>query len=422
MKGRRYDYIIALVVVGLTLFGVVMVFSASYYDAQVSGENAWSNVTKQAALAVGGIVLMAVASNFRYTVFSSFRLPLRIPMWRIYRTENAMVNAWRSWPTNAYVGHERMHDGRHVMTYSVPVWSSLLLVVSWGALLWLAVGGGNNYYGASRWISLFGISVQPSEFARLGVILFLADDLSANYKQIRFCGNNLFALVKLLLPSFFVTGVTAVLIMLGNSMSMTMTTLILFLAMLTVARVKPRHLVLMIILGVALALALIFGGDEFRQVRFTIYHNPWNDPQNTGYQLIQSLYALANGGLFGAGPGGSRQKFAYLTFGDSDFILSIIGEEYGFVGIVLLLAAFSVLVWRGYKTASLARDSFGAFLAVGMTSIVWIQLLINALVVSASMPPTGLPLPFISAGGSSLLVFLGQMGVLLNITRHTRTL
>lgn len=300
----------------------------------------------------------------------------------------------------------------------MPLLPFLVLMVGFAGLVALLFVG-EERLGATRWLSIFGISVQPSEIARMGMLLYVADDLAANHKAIPRC-TNFFALCKLLLPSFFVLGSTVVLILSGKSMSVAMTVLFLFMALLIAAGTKGRHLGVISLLGAGLGAALI-AAEPFRRARMSIFRNPWKDPLGDGYQLIQSLYALANGGLFGAGPGGSRQKFAYLTFGESDFILSIIAEEYGFIGVLLLLLAFGLLVYRGYRVAIKAEDSYGAFLATGFASVIWIQLVINALVISSSMPPTGLPLPFISAGGSSLVIYMAQMGILLNISRHTRT-
>ncbi len=417
MKTRPFDYVVALVVTGLVLFGIVMVFSASYYDAQVAGGSGLSDGIKQAILSAVGMAVMTILIFFRYTTFNKWRITLSFPIAPPYRTENRWRLAWRSWPVNANMSHGRSRAGGFRLYYSVPILPALILLVSYGLLVYLFFAG-EETYGATRWLTIGGISIQPSEIARFGMLLFIADDLAANHKQIKRCESFL-ALIKVIMPSFLVAGLTTGLILSGKSMSMGMTALFLFFMMLIAAGVKGRHLGIMVLLGLVLATGLILM-EPFRVARMAIFRDPWQDPQDTGYQLIQSLYALANGGLFGAGPGGSRQKFAYLTFGDSDFILSIIGEEYGFIGITLLIAVFGVLVFRGYRVANLAQDSYGAFLATGITSIVWIQLIINALVVTSSMPPTGLPLPFISAGGSSLVIFLAQMGVLLNISRHTR--
>ena len=154
--------------------------------------------------------------------------------------------------------------------------------------------------------------------------------------------------------------------------------------------------------------------------RLTIFTNPWEDPRASGFQLIQSLYALGAGGLFGVGLGNSRQKYLFLTYCESDFILSIIGEEFGFVGVAVLLIVFIALIWRGTLTAMYAPDTFGLLMAAGITALIAIQVIINVAVVTSSMPPTGVPLPFISAGNTSLIIFMSEIGVLLNISSQRK--
>jgi cell division protein FtsW len=161
--------------------------------------------------------------------------------------------------------------------------------------------------------------------------------------------------------------------------------------------------------------------SEYRYKRFTAFMDPWADPLETGWQVIQSLYSLGSGGLFGLGLAKSRQKLLYLPYPETDFIFAIVGEELGFIGAVALILLFLTLIWRGIKIAITAPDLFGSLLASGIIAMIAIQTIINIAVVTASMPPTGLPLPFISYGGSSLAIFLASIGVLLNISKHCKT-
>jgi cell division protein FtsW len=157
--------------------------------------------------------------------------------------------------------------------------------------------------------------------------------------------------------------------------------------------------------------------EPYRLNRLSAFLNPWASPKGEGYQLLQSLYALGSGGWFGVGLFNSRQKYAFLPFSESDFILSIIGEEIGFVGITLFFALLFFIVYRGIKTALKAKDVFGFIMAIGITMIFGIQVVINALVVSGAIPPTGLPLPLVSSGNTSIIIFMAEMGILYNISK-----
>lgn len=160
---------------------------------------------------------------------------------------------------------------------------------------------------------------------------------------------------------------------------------------------------------------------RYRLERWMAFLDPWKDPIETGYQMIQSLYSLGAGGLFGMGLGESRQKYLYIPYPETDFIFAIIGEELGFIGGVILILLFVILIWRGLKIAITAPDLFGCLLASGIIGMIAIQTIINVAVVTASMPPTGLPLPFVSFGGSSLAISMASIGVLLNISRYAKT-
>ena len=177
---------------------------------------------------------------------------------------------------------------------------------------------------------------------------------------------------------------------------------------------------LIIFIPALIAVPLLIAAEPYRLSRLSAFLDPWEEPRGEGYQLIQSLYALGNGGWFGAGLFRSRQKYRFLPFAESDFILSIIGEELGFVGIVILFLVSGALIWRGIRAASRAEDFFSFLLAMGITLVYGIQTVINALVVSGSIPPTGLPLPLISSGNTSLIITMASMGILYAISVKQR--
>jgi cell division protein FtsW len=222
---------------------------------------------------------------------------------------------------------------------------------------------------------------------------------------------------KGLLPVLITGGATCVLIILEPNLSITICVGLTMLTMLFVGGARLKHFILIFIPIMALVPLLILM-EPYRLNRLAAFLHPWASPLKEGYQLIQSFFALGSGGWFGVGLFNSRQKYNFLPFAESDFIFSIIGEELGFVGCVVVIAVFLLIIIRGFKIAVSAPDRFGCYLATGISSIIAIQLLINIAVVTGSIPPTGLPLPFLSAGSSSLLVFMAATGILLNISKY----
>lgn len=210
-----------------------------------------------------------------------------------------------------------------------------------------------------------------------------------------------------------------ILVILEPNMSITMCVALVMLAMLFIGGVKIKHLALCILPLVVLVPVLI-AIEPYRLARLMAYLDPWASPKGEGYQLIQSFYALGSGGWFGVGLFNSRQKFDFLPFAESDFIFAVIGEEIGFIGSVLVLGLFILLIYCGIKIAKKAVSRFECYLAAGISCVIAIQTLLNIAVVTGTIPPTGLPLPFISSGGSSLVVFMASVGVLLNIDRNSR--
>lgn len=209
-----------------------------------------------------------------------------------------------------------------------------------------------------------------------------------------------------------------VLIILEPNMSITMCVMLLMFAMLFIGGARMKHFAFLLIPVAALVPVLIIL-EPYRLDRLMAFLNPWESPLEEGYQLIQSFYALGSGGLFGLGLFNSRQKYLFLPFSESDFIFSVIGEELGLFGCVMVISAYLVIIYRAVRIAKNSNDRFGCYLSAGIAAIIAIQTAINIAVVSGSIPPTGLPLPFVSAGTSSLVVFCAGIGVLLSVERFS---
>lgn len=271
-------------------------------------------------------------------------------------------------------------------------------------------GLGMESYGAKRWVSILGFSLQPSEVAKFALVIFTASYMSDNHDKIK--------TFKGLIPVLIVGGLMCFLIMLEPSMSVTMCIAFVTLFMLIIGGMSKKHTLLFSIPAGAMVPLLVIL-EPYRLKRLMAFIDPWASPQGEGFQLIQSLYSLGDGGLFGVGLFNSRQKYLFLPFAESDFILSIIGEEIGFIGTTLLMVVFLFLVYRLIKIALEAKDRFGAMLVSGIAFIIAVQTLLNIAVVTGSIPPTGLPLPFISSGGTSVMVFMAGIGICLNVLKQS---
>ena len=286
-------------------------------------------------------------------------------------------------------------------------WICLIVPIILLALVFVP-GLGKTNYGATRWIGIGGVTLQPSELAKYGFVVFSAAYMSENMDKMR--------TFKGVLPILAAGGVICLLIIIEPNMSVTMCVALLMLAMLFAGGMKIKHFLWIFLPVLALVPALIIA-EPYRLSRLSAFLDPWENPKGEGYQLIQSLYALGNGGWFGTGLFNSRQKYRFLPFAESDFILSIIGEELGFVGIVVLFSISALLIFRGIKAAKNADDFFSFLLAIGITLVYGIQTVINALVVSGSIPPTGLPLPLVSSGNTSLIITMASQGILYSVSR-----
>ena len=353
-----------LVLVALyALFGVVMVYSASSYNAEVLYGDEFYFFKKQLLGYVLGLGAMIGIGFFDYR--------------KLYTVK------WVRW-----------------VVYFVPV--ALLALV-------FVPGIGVSNYGATRWIGVGPVTVQPSELAKYGYVVFCAAYIAKDPRRVKsFRG---------ILPLIGSGLLICALIILEPNMSVTMLVAALMFSMIFLSGTKMVNLAVLLV-PFLIALPALILAEPYRLLRLSAFLNPWASPQDEGYQLIQSLYALGNGGWFGVGLFNSRQKYRFLPFAESDFILSVIGEEFGFVGVLCLFAAAGVIVWKGFKIASACDNLFGNLLASGITLAFGIQTLLNALVVSGSIPPTGLPLPLISSGNTSLIITMASMGVLYSISRH----
>jgi cell division protein FtsW len=280
--------------------------------------------------------------------------------------------------------------------------------VTKGSLVFVPFIGIENY-GARRWIGLFGVTFQPSELAKFALVLFASAHLADNYEKVKS--------FKTLLPVLAVGGLFCLLVILEPNMSITMCLGLTLVFMLVVGGISFKHFSLLAIPGVAAVPALIFM-EPYRIKRLMAFLDPWASPRGEGFQLIQSLYSLGSGGWFGVGLFNSRQKHLFLPFCESDFIFSIIAEEIGFLGSLGVMAVYATLIVCLIKVALSSTNRFAALLVTGVAIVIAVQVLINIAVVTGSIPPTGLPLPFVSAGGTSLMVFMSAIGVCLNVRKQ----
>ncbi len=347
--------------VGLALFGVVMVYSASAVMAQRENGSQFYYVIKQGIWTGIGLVVMLAAMQFDYV---------------------------------------RLKDRRIVY--------GLLLLTT---LMLLAVFAFPAINGARRWIKLSKFSIQPSELSKLSLVIFLAYFLERRAGEMKsFWGT--------FVPCACVTGMLAVLIVAEPDLGTAMMLAVVFCVLIYTAGARLRHLGLVALPAlVGLVGLLIF--VPFRMRRMIMFLDPWADPQGSGFQVVQSLIAIGSGGPNGLGFAQGKQKMLFLPFAHSDFIFAVIGEELGLLGTLTVLLVFAVLLWRGIRTSLLAPDRFGMLLSLGLVTGIVVQALFNMSVVLSLVPTKGIPLPFISYGGSSLVPTLAAAGILLNISQHT---
>lgn len=286
----------------------------------------------------------------------------------------------------------------------------LLFTISLVCLVLVLTPMGINVNGANRWLGVGPFVFSPAELAKISMVLFLAHSLDKNISEIKYFWSGI-------APYLAILGLVVGCIMaqpdLGTSIAIAGTVYFLLL----VAGVKWSHLVSLAFAGLAMVGAAI-AVAPYRMERFIAFLDPWKYASDEGFQTIQSLYALGSGGLFGMGLGRSRQKFFYLPEQHTDFIFAILGEELGFIGAMLVIILFLLFAWRGFRIAMNAPDNFTSLLAAGLTIMIVFQAAINIGVVSGALPVTGITLPFISYGGTSLLFTMTGVGLLLNISRY----
>ena len=288
-----------------------------------------------------------------------------------------------------------------------------LLVLAIALLVLVLVPGlGVSINGSRRWLRLGPLSFQPAELAKLALVVYLAAFLARKQEAVAHGWRGV-------VPPLAVSGLLAGLILLQPDLGNCVTVLVLTVALLFLAGVSTKWLG---VLGVAALplVGLVIWLAPYRMRRVFAFLDPWSDPRGSGFQIIQSWLAFGNGGLLGQGIGASRQKLFYLPESHTDFIFAILGEELGFVGAAVVVTLFAVLVWRGLRIGVRAAEPFGTYLALGITVLVATQTLVNLGVVTGLLPTKGLPLPFLSFGGSALLVTMVATGVLLNISQDAR--
>ncbi len=357
-KGQSIDIPLAAVSIVLSVLGLVFIFSASSYSANAQLGDAFHYVKTQAiALALGLFAMLGLS----------------------------FVNVSK------------------IKKATIPLYLIGLVLLG---MVFLPVIGVESY-GAKRWINLGFFTIQPSEYAKFFMVMMLAL-IASKTDMSKFRG-----VIAVLLAG----GAVCALLIIEPNMSITMCAVAVIFIMLFSSGARIKHLIFLIIPVIVGAVVLILV-EPYRMQRLLAFLDPWKSPLEEGYQLIQSYYALGSGGLFGVGLFNSRQKYLFLPFAESDFILSVIGEETGLVGVAIIMSLFVVIAVRGVKIAKQASDRYSCYLAIGITAVTTVQALLNAAVVCGAIPPTGLPLPFVSAGGSSLVAYLGAMGILQSIARN----
>lgn len=362
VKGSA-DFLMVALTVGLVIFGIIMVFSASYYTSIHKFDNPYHFLKRHLVWAFGGAVLMFITSRVPYKAYR----PL----------------------------------------------ASTFLIVSFILLLLIFTPLGIEINNARRWLGIenFPITVMPGEIAKMSLIIFVAAFLSKKPRRIH-------SLTQGVLPLLLIAGVFAALIVKQPNLSTAITVVGIVIAMMFVAGLRIRHLFGIFILSAGGVFLLVFSGiAKHWKDRLTTFMDPFADSIGDGYQVVQSLIGIGSGGFLGKGLGRSVQKSLYLPEPQNDFISTIIGEEFGFLGLFIMIIVYIMLVWRCIKVCIDAPDQFSLLLGSGITCMIALQMAMNIAVVTSSMPATGVTLPFISYGGNALLLFMGSMGIMINISK-----
>lgn len=361
-KFKHMDASFLLIIFVLLIFGIVMVFSASYASALEEMGNSYHYIIKHLQFVVAGVAAMLVISFIDYHIYR------KLAFW--------------------------------------------VLCGGYALLVLVLIIGDNHGTFATRWIDIGSFSFQPSEIMKFALILFFAHLITTNYSKM---GTFRYGV----LPFAVCMVLMAVLMMLEPHTSGTIIMLLICLIMMFVGGTKLRYFVAMLGLGgAAVAGIVLLKGTTYVTERVTMWLDPFADPTNAGWQTVQSLIAIGSGGLMGRGIGMSRQKYMYISEPQNDFIFPVICEELGLIGAVLVILLFVLFTWRGLSIAAKAPDKFGFMLALGLTTQIALQAILNIAVVTNTIPNTGISLPFFSYGGTALMMQLGEMGILLNISRQ----
>ena len=361
-KKNAVDFTLFLAIMILVFIGIIMVFSASWPEAMQKFDNGYYFLRKQIISASIGFIALIILMNFDYRYYKKFAFPI------------------------------------------------FVMAIILGFLIFSPLGVEEK--GARRWLQIFGFRFMPSDLIKLASIIFFAAYLSNKKNEIP-------TLLRGTIPGLFIIGISCSLIYFQKDLGTTVVLASTMIAMFFVAGMRIPHLIgLGAGAGGFLYLAITSEGNEYRLERITAFMDPFADKLDTGWQAVQSLYAIGSGGLFGLGLGKSRQKFFYIPESYNDFIFSIIGEELGFLGAFGVIFLLLIVVWRGIVIALKVEDTFACFLATGIIALIAIQSLVHIAVVTSSIPTTGITLPFVSYGGTSLVINLAAIGILLNISRH----
>lgn len=361
-KKFRLDFLLLFCVLFLVGFGILMVYSASFYQAELTYQDKFFFMKKQIVGALIGLVSMVGFSFVDFEKLKKFR-------WGAY------------------------------------ILSIVLL------LLVFVPRVGVKVYGARRWINLGFFTLQPSEIAKFAFVLFASTSLAKAKDKVK--------TFKGILPTIFSGALMCVLIIMEPNMSITICVGVTMISMLFVGGMRLKHFFVLLV-PILLLVPVLIVIEPYRLRRLIAFLDPFASASGEGFQLVQSLFGISSGKLFGVGLFNSRQKYLFLPFSESDFIFSVIVEEFGFLGCLVVVLFFLVIIIRGMKISLHASTRFGSYLASGITSVIAVQMLVNIAVVSGSIPPTGVPLPFISSGSTSLVVFMSAVGILLNIDKQSR--
>ena len=364
---KPFDFALCITIFLLLSLGIIMVLSASAPSSLSTNGNSYTYVLKQLGFAIVGIVLMFFISRIDYRIYKNF-----------YK---------------------------------------IAYVIAIIALFSVAIPGiGVEVKGARRWINLGFGNFQPSEIAKVALIVFYAGYLT-DHKDVLYDFKKGF--IK---PLLFLVPPIGILFFVQNHLSVSLVICIVVITIMFMAGCRLKHFAVVGVVAISILIGVfgllqVSGSNSFRLDRISTYFDPWADAQGTGYQTVQSLYAIGSGGMFGLGLGNSKQKYLYIPEPHNDFIFSILAEELGFVGCIIVVALFMIFIWRGILIAMRTTDMFGSLIAVGITTQIAVQAIINISVVTATVPTTGMSLPFFSYGGTALLLLLANVGILLNISR-----